>query len=136
MKSWILALSVAVSAMGFSPLSVDAKRLGSGGYSGMQRQLPPRSTPAPAPTAPAKPAQANPTTAPTAGAAPAAAPKRSWMGPIAGLAAGLGIAALMSHLGMGAEFGNLIMMLLLGIVAFVAIRFVAGVGGNSTNWGR
>ncbi len=125
MKSWILALSVAVLTAGFSPLSVDAKRLGSGGYSGMQRQLPPRSTPAPAPTpAPAKPAQANPTTAPTAGAAPAAAPKRSWMGPIAGLAAGLGIAALMSHLGMGAEFGNLIMMLLLGIVAFVAIRFV------------
>ena len=125
MKSWILALSVAVFATGFTPLSVDAKRLGSGGYSGMQRQLPPRSTPAPAPTqAPAKPAQANPTTSPTAGAAPAAAPKRSWMGPIAGLAAGLGIAALMSHLGLGAEFGNLIMMLLLGIVAFVAIRFV------------
>ncbi len=125
MKSWILALSVAVSSAGFSPLSVDAKRLGSGGSSGMQRQMPPRSTPAPAPTpTPAKPAQANPTTAPTAGAAAAAAPKRSWMGPIAGLAAGLGIAALMSHLGMGAEFGNLIMMLLLGIVAFVAIRFV------------
>ena len=32
------------------------------------------------------------------------------MGPIAGLAAGLGIAALMSHLGLGAEFGNIIMM--------------------------
>lgn len=125
MKSLILALSLAVAAAGFSPLSVDAKRLGSGGYSGMQRQLPPRSTPAPTPApTPAKPAQANPTTAPTAGTAPAAAPKRSWMGPIAGLAAGLGIAALMSHLGMGAEFGNLIMMLLLGIVAFVAIRFV------------
>jgi len=40
------------------------------------------------------------------------------------LAAGLGIAALMSHLGMGAEFGNLIMMVLLAVVAFVAIRFV------------
>ena len=37
MKSWILALSVAVLATGFSPLNVDAKRLGSGGYSGMQR---------------------------------------------------------------------------------------------------
>ena len=46
------------------------------------------------------------------------------MGPLAGLAAGLGIAALMSHLGMGAEFGNLIMMVLLAVVAFVAIRFV------------
>ena len=46
------------------------------------------------------------------------------MGPIAGLAAGLGIAALMSHLGMGAEFGNLIVMALLGVLAFIAIRFV------------
>lgn len=133
MKLWTLALSmvisVAVLAAGMAPLNADAKRLGGGGYSGMQRQLPPRSTPAPAPAAtptptPTKPAQASPTTPPTAGVPPAAAPKRSWMGPIAGLAAGLGIAALMSHLGMGAEFGNLIMMLLLGIVAFVAIRFV------------
>ena len=121
MKSWILALSLALLTAGYTPLNVEAKRLGGGGYSGMQRQMPPRSTPNVAPT-PAKPAQASPTTPPTAGAA--AAPRRSWMGPIAGLAAGLGIAALMSHLGLGAEFGNLIMMLLLGIVAFVAIRFV------------
>lgn len=125
MKSWILALSVAVMAAGLAPLGADAKRLGGGGYSGMQRQLPARSTPAPAPTpTPAKPAQANPTTPPAAAAPPVAAPKRSWMGPIAGLAAGLGIAALMSHLGMGAEFGNLVMVMLLGLVAFMAIRFV------------
>ncbi len=121
MKSWILALSVAVMAAGLAPLSVDAKRLGGGSSSGMQRSLPSRSAPD---ATPAKPAQATPTAPATAGAAPAAAPKRSWMGPIAGLAAGLGIAALMSHLGMGAEFGNILMMLLLAGVAFVAIRFV------------
>ena len=46
------------------------------------------------------------------------------MGPLAGLAAGLGLAALMSHLGMGAEFANFIMMALLAVVAFVAIRFL------------
>jgi len=46
------------------------------------------------------------------------------MGPLAGLAAGLGIAALMSHLGMDEEFGNMIMMVLLAGLAFVAIRFV------------
>ncbi len=121
MKSWILALSMAVTAAGLAPLSVDAKRLGGGGTSGMQRSLPPRSTPD---ATPAKPAQASPAAPATAGAAPAAAPKRSWMGPIAGLAAGLGIAALMGHLGMGAEFGNILMMVLLAVVAFVAIRFV------------
>ena len=58
------------------------------------------------------------------------------MGPIAGLAAGLGIAALMSHLGMGAEFGNFMMMALLAVVAFVVIRLVmqrfgAARGGNA-----
>lgn len=125
MKHWILALSLALLATGFTPSTADAKRLGGGGQSGMQRQLPPRSSPAEAPT-PARPAQANPSPAATPGAVPAPAPRRSWMGPIAGLAAGLGIAALMSHLGMGAEFGNLIMMVLLGALAFIAIRFVMG----------
>ena len=119
MKSLILALSLAVFSAGMAPSASEAKRLGGGGSSGMQRSTPPRSTPD---AAPAKPAQA----APAAAATPAAgaAPKRSWMGPLAGLAAGLGIAALMSHLGLGAEFGNIIMMALLAIVAFVAIRFV------------
>ncbi|MFM9916510.1 MAG: Tim44 domain-containing protein [Rhizobacter sp.] len=131
MKSWILALSVAVMAAGLAPLSVDAKRLGGGSSSGMQRSLPPRSTPD---ATPARPAQATPTApAATPGAAPAPAPRRSWMGPIAGLAAGLGIAALMSHFGMGAEFGNILMMVLLAGVAFIAIRFVMGrMSGNSS----
>lgn len=121
MKSWILALSLAIaSVLTFAPSVADAKRLGGGGSSGMQRSMPARSTPD---AAPARPAQATPNTPPTAGAAPAA-PRRSWMGPLAGLAAGLGIAALMSHLGMGEEFGNMIMMVLLAGVAFVAIRFV------------
>lgn len=105
----------------------EAKRLGGGGTSGMKRTVPPR--PAPDSLPANKPAQppAN-AAAPTAGAAPAAAaaaaPKRSWMGPIAGLAAGLGIAALMSHFGLGAGMGNVLTMLLLAAVAFFAIRFL------------
>jgi len=122
MKSLILALSMAVLAAGLAPTAADAKRIGGGSSAGMQRSMPARTPPA---AAPAQPAQATPTAPATAGAQPAAAaPKRNWMGPLAGLAAGLGIAALMSHLGMGAEFGNLIMMVLLAVVAFVAIRFV------------
>jgi predicted lipid-binding transport protein (Tim44 family) len=46
------------------------------------------------------------------------------MGPIAGLAAGLGIAALMSHLGLGAEFGNIIMLMLLAVAAIFLVRFL------------
>ena len=126
MKTLILALSFAVLSAGLAPGAAEARRIGGGGSSGMQR-----STPAAAPTAaPARPAQAAPT-APAAAAAPAApAPKRSWMGPLAGLAAGLGIAALMSHFGMGAEMGNILMMVLIAGLAFVAIRFaMARFGG-------
>jgi predicted lipid-binding transport protein (Tim44 family) len=105
-------------------LPVEAKRLGGGSSSGMKRQTPSQ----PAQSTPATPASpTNPSAAPgtAAAAAPAAAAgKRSWMGPIAGLAAGLGIAALMSHLGMGEAFGNFLMMALLALVAVFAIRFL------------
>ena len=122
MKSVALALAVVIAAAATVPGVAEARRIGGGGAVGMQRSLPP-TAPAAIPAKPAAPvAQA---AAPaTAGAAAAAAPRRSWMGPIAGLAAGLGIAALMSHLGFGAEFGNIVMLLLLGIVAVVAIRFI------------
>ena len=128
-KSLILALSVAVLSAGFTPLAVEAKRIGGGGSSGMQR-----STPSRAPEAtPARPAQATPTAPATAGAVPAAAaPKRSWMGPLAGLAAGLGIAALMSHFGMGGEMGNILMIALLAFVAFIGIRFAMNRFGRSS----
>jgi predicted lipid-binding transport protein (Tim44 family) len=102
------------------PADVQAKRLGGGTTSGLKRQTPP---PQPAQPVPAKPA-ASPDTATAGAAAAAAAPKRSWMGPLAGLAAGLGLAALMSHLGLGAEFGSLLTMLLIAAVAVFAVRFL------------
>jgi len=116
----LLATLVAVTA---APNDADARRLGGGGSFGMQRSMPagpaaPNVAPKPAPAPAATPAT------PGTQAAAAAAPRRSWMGPIAGLAAGLGLAALMSHLGLGAEFANLLMILLLGVAAIVAIRFV------------
>ena len=44
------------------------------------------------------------------------------MGPIAGIAAGLGIAALMSHLGLSEAFGNFLLIALLVIAAIVLFR--------------
>ncbi len=120
MKSLIVALGLAVAAIGFAPVAVEAKRLGGGGSSGMKRDVPARSAPDATPAKPGAPAA----TPNTAGAAPAAAPKRSWMGPLAGLAAGLGIAALMSHLGMGEEFGNFLMLALLAVAAIFLVRFL------------
>lgn len=125
MKYWLSALAITIAtSLSLAPTLAEAKRFGGGGSSGMQRSLP--SNPPARPATPAAPQQAAPTTAPNpAGAAAAAAtPKRSWMGPIAGLAAGLGLAALMSHLGLGAEFANFLMLALLAMVAFVGIRWL------------
>jgi predicted lipid-binding transport protein (Tim44 family) len=133
MKSLILALSVAVAVAGLLPVTADAKRIGGGASSGMKRDVPARSTPD---ATPAKPAQAAPAATPPVAGVPAPAPKRSWMGPLAGLAAGLGLAALMSHLGMGTEFANIIMMALLAVVAFVAVRFLLRRFGPGAQAGR
>jgi predicted lipid-binding transport protein (Tim44 family) len=122
MRSLALALALVVAAGSALPGVAEARRIGGGGAVGMQRSLPP-TAPAALPARPAAPT-AQPAPAPTAAATPAAAPRRSWLGPIAGLAAGLGLVALMSHLGFGAEFGNIVMLLLLALVAVVAIRFV------------
>jgi predicted lipid-binding transport protein (Tim44 family) len=119
MKRILLSLFIATLSLGFVATHVEAKRLGGGATSGMKRQTPP---PQPAQPVPAKPAATPGATAP--GAAAAATPKRSWMGPIAGIAAGLGIAALMSHLGMGEAMGNILTMVLLAAAAFFLIRFL------------
>lgn len=120
MKRILLSLFMALLSLSFAATSVEARRLGGGLTSGMKRQTPP---PQPAQPVPAKPAAA-PATAGAAAAAPAAAPKRSWMGPIAGLAAGLGLAALMSHLGLGDEMASILTMVLLGVAVLFLVRFL------------
>ena len=122
MNNWLIGTLVVALVTATVPSTSEAKRLGGGKSTGMQRDMPARTSPDATPAKPAAPAQqAAPA---TAGAAPAAAPKRSWMGPLAGLAAGLGIAALMSHLGMGEAFGNFLMMALLGVAAVALVVFL------------
>ena len=112
-----LSLLALVFTVGLSTVAVDAeaaKRMGSGKSLGTQRQA----TPDKAPNT-AAPAAAG---APAAGAA-AAAPSRSWMGPLAGVAAGLGLAALASHLGFGDELASMLLMGLLAVAVMVAVGF-------------
>jgi predicted lipid-binding transport protein (Tim44 family) len=123
MKRFITALTLAVAFASLAPTLAEAKRLGGGGSSGMQRSLPARTAPDALPARPTAPAAA-PNAVPGTPAAAAAPTKRSWMAPLAGLAAGLGIAALMSHLGLGEAFGNFLMIALLVMVGVIAIRFL------------
>lgn len=103
-----------------------AKRFGGGSSTGMQRQS---VAPSKSPTStPAQNQQAAPSPAQHQSAAPAAAPqaqpKRSWMGPLAGLAAGLGLAALASHFGFGEQMANMLMIGLLVMVVLAVIGFI------------
>ncbi len=129
-KNGLTVLAVVLAGVGMVsvPMDVEAKRLGGGRASGMQRDMPakqPNASPDASPNQAAKPGQQANAAAPAQAAAPAAqAGKRSWMGPLAGLAAGLGIAALMSHFGMGEAFGNFLTMALVALVAFMVIGWL------------
>jgi predicted lipid-binding transport protein (Tim44 family) len=130
MKRTIVILAALCAAALLVSLDADARRLGGGRSFGAprdtvtQRQAVPQQSAAPAQSAvPASAAAA--TKAP--GAAPAQAPQpawKRWMGPIAGIAAGLGIAALMSHLGLSDAFGNFLLIALLVAAAIVVFRLL------------
>lgn len=137
MKLRLFASVVAlVMALSFSLASNDAsaaKRFGGGKSSGMQRSV----TPDKAPTAAPAPAGAASTAkSPASAVAPQAQPKRSWMGPLAGLAAGLGLAALASHFGFGDELASMMMIGLAVMAVMMVIGFImrkrAGANAGTT----
>lgn len=131
----LAALAAVLLTFAIGAADVEAKRLGGARSSGMQRQStqpapPPAQSGTPgAPSTAAAPAQA----AAAAPATAAATAKRSWAGPLTGLAAGLGLAALASYLGFGEALANLMLiallaMALLAIIGFVLRRRAAGGG--------
>jgi predicted lipid-binding transport protein (Tim44 family) len=96
----------------------EARRLGGGRSLGVQRSSinPSRTTAQAAPAA--KP---NPAASPTPAAAPQPAGNR-WLGPIAGLAAGLGLGYLLGHGGFGGMLGTLLLMALVGFAVVFVLR--------------
>jgi len=128
MKRNLISLFALVLSVGFilSSPDAEAKRLGGGSSSGMKRDSGVMKREA-VPHTPAAPSQA---VAPKPGApAPAPAPSGMgrFLGPLAGLAAGIGIASLLSHFGMGGlgeGFSSIIMILLIGAAVFFVVRMV------------
>ena len=113
-------LMTAIAVLGFSIVSVDsdaASRLGGGKSVGRQRESVAQPARPPAQQAPA--------------AAPATKPQQpqpqpsgmsKWLGPLAGLAIGAGLASLFMGNGLGGGFGSILMMLLLAAAAVFAWR--------------
>jgi predicted lipid-binding transport protein (Tim44 family) len=138
----VLALAACASLALVHADFADAARLGGGRSAGMQRSITPPaartapsttnpaagnsfSGPAANPVMPAKPGAtaAGPAAAAAAPAAAGAASRTSrWLGPIAGLAAGLGLAALFSHFGLSEGLGSLLLVGLLAVGAIVLVR--------------
>ena len=116
----VLALAAAVLC-----LPAEAKRIGGGKSVGAQREAVTQRQATPPAAAPQQGAASAAAPAAAAGAPAAASGASRWLGPIAGIAAGLGLAALLSHFGLSEGFASVLLLLLLVVgVVFVVRLFL------------
>src|SRR5450759_3051749 len=112
-------LSIAIAAflaLGLMVQDADAARLGGGRSFGAKRSS----------VTPNRSLQQTPPSQP-APAAPVATPQPAgnrWLGPIAGLAAGLGLGWLIGQGGLGGMMGNLLLMALVGFAVVFVLRLL------------
>jgi predicted lipid-binding transport protein (Tim44 family) len=115
MKKIIIALTLVAGAMSMAMTEAQAARLGGGRTIGKQ-------SPTVAQQAPmaAKPA------APPAAGAPVAAPKppSPWRGILGGALLGLGLGALLSHMGIGGGLASMISTILMIALLVLAVMFI------------
>ena len=112
MNKFIMLAITLISMVAMTPDADAARRLGGGSNLGSQRSI--------APPAPKSPAQQ---------VAPAATPAQQqagnkWLGPLAGLALGAGLASLFLNNGFAGGLGGILMVMLVAAAAFFAIRLL------------
>ena len=110
MKRFLFSLFALALTAGFVIDDAEARRLGGGRSTGIQRQA--------APQQPVTPAAQK--AAPATNPAAAQRPMSPWMGALAGLAAGLGLAYLF-----GEQLGTIIMIMLLALGAVAVVGLLA-----------
>lgn len=121
MNKMLAMVFIVLVGLGLAASDADARRFGGGRSGGFQRDNIMRRDVAPAaPVQRAAPAQAAP-----GSSAPAAGGASRWLAPLAGLAAGLGLAALFSHLGLSEAFGSFLLIAALVIAALFVVRLLS-----------
>lgn len=122
MKKFLLVLMVVFSAASVVVSDAEAKRLGGGGSFGRQSQGLSRQTPAqPAQNQMTNPTQQKPAAAPGAQTPKPASPWRNILG---GALLGLGLGALLSHLGIGGALASMISSILMIVLLALAAMFI------------
>jgi len=123
----LLAIALTSGTM-FAAEVAEAKRLGGGKTFGRQSSnvtqreaLPPQSPQRQS----ASPAQQAQQPAGATAAAGSQASRSRWLAPIAGIAAGLGLAALASHLGLSEELASVMLLMLLAVGVIFLVRMIA-----------
>ncbi len=122
MKRIALVLFVAVIGFGMMSQEAEARRFGGGRSSGISRDSSVMQRSA-LPAKPAAPSQATTPAPAPAPAAPARPGMGRWLGPLAGLAAGIGLASLFSHMGMGGGMGDMLALIALAMAALFLVRW-------------
>jgi len=126
MKRILVAVFATAVGIGLLAHDAEAKRLGGSRSFGMSRDSGAIKQATPAPTAPSQGAVPAKPQQPTAAPAPTPQPSgmSRWLGPIAGIAAGIGLAALLSHFGMGEGMASMMMILALVAGAVFVVRLL------------
>jgi predicted lipid-binding transport protein (Tim44 family) len=112
----LLAVFAVLLSLGLLAHDADAKRLGGGSSIGAQRSI----TPQPAARPPLQQAPA----ATPATPAPQPSGMSRWLGPLAGLAIGAGLASLFMNNGMGGALGGILMMLAVAAAIMFVVRML------------
>jgi len=121
MKRFFLLFAICLTCVSFLAATAEAKRFGGGSSIGKQRSVTPQQTQQAAPQ-PGAPAQ------------PAAPGGNRWLGPLAGLAAGIGLAALFSCLGLNEGMGMLMTILLGGMLLMFLVSMFRRKAESATQY--
>ena len=130
MKRFAVLVGVVLVAASLLAEDAQAARLGGGKSVGRQsqnvtrREATPPQAPQGAGATQAQPSQAQPGAAAKGPTAQPQPQRNRWLGPLAGLAAGLGLAALASHFGFGEELASMMLVLLLVAGVVIVVRMV------------